>query len=130
MTNEFRKMIRPLVVLFIMATALLLALRGRLAEWKVDIEVVIIANILLLVVTMLNLYFQFKNINHPNPNAMVRGVIGATFLKLFGLGAAVLIYLFAAGESRSVNAVFFSMGLYILYTWLEVRISLRLNPKK
>ena len=130
MTKEFRLLTRPLAGLFIIVTALLLALRTRLAQFNIDTTVVTCANILLLVITMLNLYFQYKNINNPNPNAIVRGVIGATFLKLFGLGAAVLIYLFAAGVNRSINAVFVSMGLYIIYTWLEVRISLRLNPKK
>jgi hypothetical protein len=56
--------------------------------------------------------------------------MGGMFLKLFALAGAVIIYLLAAGPARSVNAVFIGMGLYIIYTWLEVRISLRLNPKK
>lgn len=130
MTKQYRKLIRPLVVLFILATVVLLALQGWLVQANIDVAVVICANTLLLLVTMLNIYFQCKSLNNPNPNVMVRGVMGAMFLKLFGLGAAVLIYLYAAGAARSVNAVFAAMGLYIIYTWLEVRISLRLNPKK
>ena len=79
---------------------------------------------------MLNIYFQSKNIHNPNPNAVIRGVMAGMFLKLFGLAAAAVIYLFAAGSNRSVYAVFAGMGLYIIYTWLEVRISLQLKPKK
>lgn len=78
----------------------------------------------------MNVYFQHKNSQNPNPNAVIRGVMAGTFLKLFVLAAATLIYLFNAGEDRSVNAVFVGMGLYIIYTWLEVRISLRMNQKK
>jgi hypothetical protein len=29
-----------------------------------------------------------------------------------------------------VNGLFISMGLYILYTWLDVRIALKRNPAK
>ena len=130
MTKEYRKLIRPLVILFILVTTLLLALQGRLAQAGMNVTVVIYANILLFLATILNIYFQCKNINNPNPNAIIRGVMAGMFLKLFLLAGAVLIYLIAAGGGRSVNAVFVGMGLYIVYTWLEVRISLRLNPKK
>lgn len=130
MLKEYRKLIRPLGVLFILVTTILLAFRTLLNEIKVDATVVICANTLLFLATIMTIFFQYKNLNNPNPNVMVRGVMAGMFLKLFGLGAAVLIYLFAAGANRSVNAVFVGMGLYIVYTWLEVRISLRLNPKK
>jgi hypothetical protein len=130
MTQEFRKLTRPLTILFIITTALFIVFRSRLELKKVNAEVLIYANVLLFGVTMLNLYFQVRNLRNPNPNAVIRGVMAATFLKLFVLGAAVIIYLVAAGEARSVNAVFGGMALYIIYTWLEVRISLKLNPKK
>ena len=130
MTNEYRKLTRPLVIVYIVTTALFLALRSRLEMIKMDVTVLICANLLLFTVSMLILYLQMKNLSNPNPNAMVRGVIGGTFIKLFALGAAVIIYLLAAGPNRSINAVFAGMGLYIIYTWLEVKISLRLTAKK
>lgn len=130
MTTEYKKLVRPLVILFVVLNAVLLSLQGRLARSGIDGTVVICANLLLFFAALLNIYFQWKNVNNPNPNAIIRGVMAAMFLKLFVLAAAVLIYLITAGESRSVNAVFVGMALYIVYTWLEVRISLRLNPKK
>jgi hypothetical protein len=130
MTKEYRTLTRPLTLLFIITTALFLVFRSRLELAKVDVAVLIYANILLFLVTMLNIYFQVRNLKNPNPNAVIRGVMAATFLKLFALGAAAIIYLLAAGAARSVKAIFVAMALYIIYTWLEVRISLRLNPKK
>ncbi|MCW3087993.1 MAG: hypothetical protein JWQ78_1379 [Sediminibacterium sp.] len=130
MTKDYWKLVRPLLILFVIVTGLVPALHSRLAEARIDGTVVIIANTLLFFATMLNVYFQFRNISNPNPNAVIRGVMGGMFLKLFALAGAVIIYLLAAGPARSVNAVFIGMGLYIIYTWLEVRISLRLNPKK
>lgn len=130
MTKGYNKLTRPLVILFLLTTALFLAFHSLLQLMKIDYTVLIVASLLLFVLSMVNIYLQLKNLANPNPNAMVRGVISGTFLKLFVLGAAVIIYLLAAGPGRSFNAVFAAMGLYIIYTWLEVRISLRLTAKK
>lgn len=120
----------PLIGVFVIAGGLALAWQDKLAGFRISWMVVEAANGLLFIFSILNIYFQKKNINNPNPNAVIRGVMAGTFLKLLGLAAAALIYLFAAGTGRSVNAVFVGMGLYIIYTWLEVRISLKLKPKK
>ena len=120
----------PLIISFFIVAVFLFVSADQLTVKHINVLVVQVANLLLFSFSTLNIYFQKKNINNPNPNAVIRGVMAGMFLKLFGLAAAAVIYLFAAGENRSVNAVFVGMGLYIIYTWLEVRISLRLNPKK
>jgi ABC-type Fe3+-siderophore transport system permease subunit len=119
----------PLIITFFIVAVLVFVLADQLTIKHINVLVVQVANLLLFSFSALNIYFQKKNINNPNPNAVIRGVMVGMFLKLFGLAATAVIYLFAAGENRSVNAVFVGMGLYIIYTWLEVRISLRLNPK-
>lgn len=130
MKKEYGQHTRPLIILFVMLNALLFALQRKLEDKHISMDVVLIANVILFAVSMANIYFQMKNLRNSNPNAAIRGVMAGTFLKLFVLAASAMIYLFAAGEQRSVKAVFVGMGLYIVYTWLEVRISLRLNPKK
>ncbi len=130
MTKNYLQLIRPLIITFLIVNGMLIPFHEPLAAKGVDGDVVIAANFLLFAFSLLNIYFQSRNINNPNPNAVIRGVMAGMFLKLFGLAAAAMIYLLAAGSGRSVYAVFMSMGLYIIYTWLEVRISLRLNPKK
>ncbi len=128
--KEFFKRIRALVYLLLIVSIVLDFFWKTAVELKIDPIVVISANLILFAFSVVNIYFQSRNIHNPNPNAVIRGVMAGMFLKLFGLAAAAVIYLFAAGAGRSVNALFVSMGLYILYTWLEVRISLQLNPKK
>jgi hypothetical protein len=130
MEKKFGPVTRPLLLLFVIVNALLLVFRNRLAAKGVDADVPIIGNLILFGVALLNVYFQIRNLQNPNPQAVIRGVMAGTFVKLFVLAAAVMIYLLAAGATRNVNGVFVSMGLYILYTWIEVKISLRLNPKK
>ena len=128
--KAFFKRIRALIYLLLIVSIVLDYFWKTEVELKIDPIVVISANLILFAFSVVNIYFQSRNIHNPNPNAVIRGVMAGMFLKLFGLAAAAVIYLFAAGAGRSVNALFVSMGLYILYTWLEVRISLQLNPKK
>ncbi len=128
--KEFFKRIRALIYLLLIVSIVLDYFWKTAVELKIDPIVVISANLILFAFSVVNIYFQSRNIHNPNPNAVIRAVMAGMFLKLFGLAAAAVIYLFAAGAGRSVNALFVSMGLYILYTWLEVRISLQLNPKK
>ena len=128
--KAFFKRIRALIYLLLIVSIVLAFFWKAALELKIDPIVVISANLILFAFSVVNIYFQSRNIHNPNPNAVIRGVMAGMFLKLFGLAAAAVIYLFAAGAGRSVNALFVSMGLYILYTWLEVRISLQLNPKK
>ncbi len=116
--------------LFVFVLGLTMLWQEKLAVYKISWVVVEGANAVLFVLTFLNIYFQQKNINNPNQAAVIRGVMAGTFLKLMGLAAAAIIYLVAAGANRSVNAVFVGMGLYIIYTWLEVKISLQMKPKK
>lgn len=120
----------PFISIFVIIAGVVLAFAAKLDDYKINWVVVMGANIILFVFSILNIYFQQKNINNPNQAAVIRGVMAGTFLKLMGLAAAALIYLVAAGANRSVNAVFAGMGLYIVYTWLEVKISLKLKPKK
>jgi sorbitol-specific phosphotransferase system component IIC len=130
MEQKDRKWMLPFLGIYLLITVVSFSLGSFFAEKQINIFVVLAANTILLAFSLLNLSFQQKNINNPNSAAVIRGLMAGTFLKLMGLAAAALIYLVAAGANRSVNAVFIGMGLYIVYTWLEVRVSLRMKPKK
>lgn len=120
----------PLFWLLIAVNGLAVIFKSKLLQMGIDNGVVIIANLLLFLIGCLNVYLQLRAAAAKNPNAMTRGVMVATFLKLVVLGTAAFIYLKKTGAGRSANAIFVSMGLYIVYTWLEVRIGLRLNKKE
>lgn len=120
----------PLLIAAILIATLTAVGSGWLLKKQIDPMVVQAANLILLLTSCLNIYFQMRNLRHPNPQAVMRGIIGATMVKLFFLATLVLVYIIAAGEKRSVYAVIVSMGCYIVYSGLETRISLRLKSEK
>lgn len=130
MNAQHKKLYFPLIILFVLINALSIVFKPFMLKHQIDNAVVIASNTLLFFISILSLYMQLKSVNNANPHAMVRGVMGSVVLKLFVLGTAAFLYLYAAGESKSVNALFISMALYLVYTWLEVRLALRLNPPK
>ena len=127
---EKKKIYLPLVLVFVVVNLLALLFGSVLKNWNIDPWVVAGANVLLFLISIYNASQHLKVMAQNNAHAMVRGVMGSTVLKLFVLGTAAFVYLYNAAENRNVNGLFISMGLYILYTWLDVRIALKGNPVK
>lgn len=116
--------------MFVMITALLLVFERQLEAKNIHADVAIAANLLLFLIGIANVYLAAKNMQDSNPRAFVRGVMAGTLLKLVVVAAAVLIYLVLAGPNRNRGGVLVGMGLYVIYTFIEVKIALRLNPRK
>lgn len=124
------KKFRPLVLFFLMINALTIIGDKKIAAWGMKQDVLIVANILLFVFSMIGLLLQLNASKNPNPNAIVRAVMAGMGLKLIGFAAALLIYLSMVGKDKSVYSIYAALGLYVIYTWIEVRLFLRQNPKK
>lgn len=130
MKNTYKKLYLPLLILFIIVLAICFLFSSLLIQKQIDPWVVAGSNSLLFIICIYSLRSQLKSMDNTNPHAMVRGVMGSVVLKLFVLGAAAFVYLYNAGKAVSINALFVSMGLYIVYTWLEVKTAMQLNPSK
>jgi len=128
--KPYGKLLLSLFIAYIVIDIPLFIWAASLDALKIDHIVVIVANSLLFGIAAFTMSMHVKAIKNPNPNVFARSVMGGTVIKLFVLGAAVLIYLAAAGKNRSIYAVFVAMGLYIIYSIMEVRIALQLNKKK
>lgn len=119
----------PLVFIFVAVNALCVVFNDELDAKKIDHFVVQGANLLLFVLMSISAYMHFKALRKPNPNAFLRSVLSATLLKLFAIAGGTLIYLLAAGPQRSVYAVIVGLGLYVIYTIVELRGIFRLNKE-
>jgi Ni/Fe-hydrogenase subunit HybB-like protein len=127
MYTLFDKQTRPLWIVFVLVTGML-ALSWKLLPAKnINPWVVFTANALLLGVSLLNIAYHRASLKKKNPQAVLRSVMASTMVKLFVLAALAMIYLLAAGSNRSVYAVILSMGLYIIYSWMETKILLQLK---
>jgi len=119
----------PLIFIFVSVNALCVIFNDKLDSNGINHLVVQGANLLLFLLMFVSAYLHLKALHNSNPHAFLRSVLSATVLKLFVIAGATFIYLFAAGEGRSVYAVLVGMGLYIIYTVVELRGLFRMNKQ-
>jgi hypothetical protein len=120
-----------LFIVFGVVGLLAMGLKDELLQWKIDYRVVLGANALLLLLGIISLSLHSKALSNANPNAFVRSVMLANILKLLGIASAALIYISLAGKKNtSVNAVFVGLFLYIIYTWVEKKATIRLSKSR
>ena len=127
---KYSKLTYPIGYLFIIVSAAIEFGQQKLISYKFVPAVINYANILLFVVTLVGLIALINASKNPNPNVLVRTVMVAMGLRLLGIAVAVLLYMKLAGAAISPRSVYASFALYPLYTWLEIRLFLKLNVKK
>ena len=124
---------RPLFVivfLFIALNAFFISGKTMLARWGADQNVLIIGNLVLFLITLVSTLIAIRSLNSTNPHAFVRGVYGSITIKLFACMIAALVYIAIYKKDLNKPALFTLMGLYLLYTFLEVGSLTKLLKKK
>ena len=130
MGNNRLKGFMPVILLFIVLNAFFLVGRNMLQRWNLDQDVAIIGNALLFVITLISFLLAQRGLKNPNPYAFVRSIYGSVMLKLFVCVIAAFIYISMYKTKLNKPALFLCMGLYLVYTFLEVASLTRLLKQK
>jgi len=119
----------PIVLAFVLSSLLIWIVRARLAGWDMDFRVLLLGNGILFLATAISFYLYSKALRNANVQAFLRMVYGSLIIKMVFVIAATLLYLFLAGREVSKYAIIGCFGLYILYTFLEVKVLMQLSKK-
>ena len=95
----------------------------------IDYRVLLTGNLLLFLVTSVSFFLYVKGLRNQNMNAFIRVMYGSLLLKFFVCLVAVLIYAMIARMAVNRNGILGCFILYVLYTFLEVRILLQKSKK-
>lgn len=112
----------PLFVFFLLSCIGFFMFRSVLTAQGFSLSVLIFTNIYLFLLGVVSLYMHINGFIHPRTQAFLRSVYGTMMLKMFLTVAVILIYAFFAGRQLNSLAVFSGMGLYFVYTFLELRV--------
>jgi hypothetical protein len=127
--SKFREF-APIALLFVILNALALALGPSLAAWNIDRDVVIGGNLFLFAVTFFSFLIAEKGLQDKNTHAFMRSVYGSIMFKMFLSIIAAFIYIAIYKKELNKAALFICMGLYLVYTFLEVSILTRILRRK
>ena len=121
---------RPFLLLFILLSGFFIIEKNFLIKKGIDYEVLIVGNIVLLIATGLSFYISQRSLNSTNPNASVRSLYGSFMIKFFLIAIAAFIYILIAKKNINKPALFICMGLYLVYTFIEVAALQKLLKQK
>jgi amino acid transporter len=124
------KLLYPIIALFIIVNAAILLGEQELIKYKFVPTVINGANLLLFALTLLGLLALISAAKDPNPNVLVRTVMAFMGFRLIGLAIILVSYIKMSGAGISPRSVYAGFALYPIYTWLEIRLFLKLNVKK
>ena len=120
----------PVVVVFIVINAFTFALMPFLKSSGFDISLLLVGNLLLFLLTAGGLFFQMRGLGSSNPNAFMRSIYASLILKIFVVLIAVLLYAFMNREHINKQSLFTCMGLYFVYTAIEVKQLMKIARNK
>ena len=122
--------LRPMILVFILLNAFFISGKNILARWEVDQSVVIVGNLILFLVSISSFLLSRRSMKSANPNAFVRAMYGNFMIKLFACVVAAFVYIQSVKKNVNKPALFICMGLYVVYTVIEVSSLTKLLRKK
>lgn len=122
--------LRPMILVFVLLNGFFVVGKTTLAKWGVDQSVIIAGNLILFGVSLASFLLTRRSLASPNPNAFVRAMYGSFLIKFFVCAVAAFVYIMSEKKNVSKPALFACMGLYIVYTVIEVSSLLKLLKRK
>jgi len=99
--------------------------RNFLQANGVDWQVVSGGNLLIYLITIASLHLLTKGLTAPNTPRFLGNAFGGILLKLMVCAIAAFIYIFMVRKAVNKPALFICMGLYLVYSFVEMRIILK-----
>lgn len=124
------KLLRPMMLVFIFLTAFIVAAPNVLTRWGFDKNVLLAGNLIVFGVSLLAFVISERAIKSPNPQAFVRAMYGSFIIRFFILALAAFIYIMVAKKQVNKPALIACMGLYVVYSVLEISALLKLLKQK
>lgn len=104
------------VVIFFVLSAVFYSMKTYAPEFRFN--VLMTGNVIMAVLSVLT-YFIVKKTASEKPEAFVRGVYGATFLKLMVCIVSIVLYAILNKKDIHKPSLFVLFGIYAVYTAVE-----------
>ena len=130
MNNQAMRNFLPAIILFLVLNSGFLTMMKRLETWGFDYTVLVFGNIIVFGISLLSYWMATKGLTTKNNHAFFRWVYGSIMLKLFLLAGVAFVYIMMNKKEVNKPGLFFCMGLYVIYTFIEVSGLMKVNKQK
>ena len=119
----------PAIIIFLVLNSGFLATMRLLEKWGFDYSVLVFGNLIVFGISLLSYWMAVRGLSSKNPHAFFRWVYGSIMIKLLVLAAVAFIYIMVNQKEVNKPGLFFCMGLYIVYTVIEVSALMKVNKQ-
>jgi hypothetical protein len=120
----------PLLIVFLVFLIIPIAFSGMLERYHIDKNVLLWANGLFFIISLISFSIQKRGMSNKNPHVFVRSVTGGMMIKMLFCIAAIIIYIYTSGTGFNKRAIFISLFLYLVYLFTEVVVVMKMNKKQ
>lgn len=122
-----RRQFLPILIIFILSSLSFLIAKQWLIGRNIDPMVLLTGNAILFLATAISFLLYAKALRNANVQVFLRMLYGSLLVKMFFCLAATLLYVLMTGPGVSKFAVLGCFGMYVIYTFAEVKILMRLT---
>src|SRR3954469_9051301 len=126
----YNKSAGTLVIVFFIIAVSIYIFRNFLELQGFDWRILSGGNVFLYIVTTLSMQMLAKGLNAENTNAFVRHAYSGILIKLFACAGVAFIYILVSGKNLNKPALFACMGLYLVYTFVELTVIMKQSNAK
>ena len=120
----------PLVFVFVVLNIFFFSFHDWLVKKGVNNDVLIIGNLILFIATLLSFVVYLSSLRSSGGGAALRGMYGSFIVKFFTCLVAAFAYIMIAKKDVNKPALIICLGLYIVYTIIEVSSLQKLLKQK
>jgi hypothetical protein len=120
----------PAIMVFLVLNSGFLIMMKKWEDWGFAYTVLVFGNLLVFVISLLSYWMAVRGLRTKNTHAFFRWVYGSVMIKLFLLAGVAFVYIMMNKKEVNKPALFFCMGLYIVYTLIEVSALMKVNKQK
>ena len=125
-----QKKYMAVIVLFVFINAMVFIFKSFLQLNGFEIRFLLIANAILLILSLSGFFIQLRGLKSSNVNAFIRSIYSSLLLKMVIIMMAVFAYMFITSGKVNKPSLFTSMGIYLLYTSIEVTQLMKIARRK
>src|SRR5580692_6250401 len=118
----------PILAVGLVSSGLILLGDPLLREWKTDSGVLLVGNELFFGLTAISYLLHIKSLRSQNPHLFVRMIYSSLIIKMMVCMVAALLYGWLT-KTVNRNAILGCFILYVVYTFLEVRVLMKFIKK-
>jgi len=130
MQRHYIRLFIPALILLVVLSAAFLLFNEKLESYGIDTELLLWGNLFIFIITLFSFLMMGRGLSAKNAHAFFRLVYGSFMLKLFTLAGAAFAYIMMMKKEVNKPGLFICMGLYLVYTFIEVSALLKISKKK